>query len=421
VRFVVDPTWQRFGGVVVAGSPIRLFRLTSAGTEIARALELGADVAPSGLTDRWLDAGAIHPDPHHLEPGPFVAGDVTVVTPQLGGGPAPTGRIVVDDGSAPPIPGATLRLPSNRGPAAARNAGAALVDTPIIAFVDADVEIIGDPVAHLTALLGHFHDPRVALVAPRVGGEARSPLDMGPTPARISAGTRVSYVPGAVILVRRAAFEAIGGFDDTLRFGEDVDLVWRLEQAGWRCRYDPSVVVEHRPRPDVVARLRQHADYGSSAAPLALRHPGRLAPFRSNGWTAAMWALVLLGRPLAGAAVGLGSAAALVPKLPDVPPRAALGLAVRGHVASGGQLATAVRRAWWPLAAVAALGSKRWRRWGLLALALGGRSTVTDLAYGWGVWRGVLRHRTVDPLLPSLSRWPPRRASDPSHLRRPTP
>jgi mycofactocin system glycosyltransferase len=408
VRFVVDPTWRRFGGVVVAGSPTRLFRLTSAGAEIAEAIERGADVAPSVLTDRWLDTGAIHPDPQHLPRGPFGLDDVTVVTPQLGGERAPVGRIVVDDGSTPPIAGATLRLPSNRGPAAARNAGAALVDSPVIAFVDADVEIPDDPLPHLAPLLDHFDDPRVALVAPRIGGEERSPLDMGPTPARVSAGSRVSYVPGAVVLVRRAAFEAIGGFDDTMRFGEDVDLVWRLEQAGWRCRYDPCVVVDHRPRPDVVARLRQHADYGSSAAPLALRHPGRLAPFRSNGWTAAMWVLALLGRPLAGAAIGIGSAAALVPKLPDVPPRVAFELALRGHVASGGQLAAAVRRAWWPLVATAALGSRRARRWGLLALALGGRSTLTDLAYGWGVWRGVLRHRTADPLLPVLSRWPPR-------------
>lgn len=408
MRYVVDATWQRFGRVVVAGSPLRMFRLGVNGVRIAAAIESGEDVPSSSLTDRWLDTGAIHPDSTAIAAAPFGSRDVAVVTPQLGGEASLDGRIVVDDGSHPPVAGAALRLPENRGPAAARNAGAALVDAPVIAFVDADVEIPGDPATHLAPLLVHFADPRVALVAPRVGGEVRSPLDLGPTPARISAGTRVSYVPGAVVLVRRAAFEAVGGFDETLRMGEDVDLVWRLDEEGWRCRYDPLVVVDHRPRPTLAARLRQHADYGSSAAPLALRHPGQLAPFRSNSWTAAMWGLLATGRPFSAGLVGLGSAAALVPKLPDVPPRRALGLALRGHLASAEQVGAAIRRAWWPLLAVAALGSRRARLALAAALVAGGPSTPTDLAYGWGVWRGMVRHRTADPVVPELTSWPPR-------------
>lgn len=408
MRFVADTSWQRFGRVVIAGSPLRLFRLGAAGVESARAIEVGGDVSVSSLTDRWLDTGAIHPEPDHPGDGPFTVDDVGVVTPQLGGEAATDGRIVVDDGSTPPIVGATLRLPTNQGPAAARNAGARLTGAPVIAFVDADVEIPAEPAAFIAPLLAHFRDPRVALVAPRIGGEERSPLDLGDTPARISAGTRVSYVPGAMVLVRREAFEAIGGFDETLRFGEDVDLVWRLDEAGWRCRYDPRLVVHHRPRSTWSAKLRQHAGYGSSAAPLALRHPGRLAPFKSNSWTAGMWGLVAAGRPLAAATIGIGSAAALIPKLPDVPPRTSLELALRGHVASAAQLGAAIRRAWWPLLAVAALGSRRARVALAAALLAGGRSTPTDLAYGWGLWRGVLRHRTVDPLLPELTSWPPR-------------
>ena len=41
------------------------------------------------------------------------------------------------------------------------------------------------------------------------------------------------------------ALREVDGFDPELRLGEDVDLVWRLDAAGWRCRYEPSVSVFH--------------------------------------------------------------------------------------------------------------------------------------------------------------------------------
>ena len=48
-------------------------------------------------------------------------------------------------------------------------------------------------------------------------------------------------MPTAALVVRRAVLE--DGLDTALRYGEDVDLVWRLHDAGWRVRYDPAVVV----------------------------------------------------------------------------------------------------------------------------------------------------------------------------------
>lgn len=414
MRYRIDHSWTRFGRVVLAGSPLRLFRTTAAGSGVAERLETDDDVNPSSLVDRLLDAGAIHPAVH--ESSRFSVDDVTVVTPHLRRPAAhriasfTDDRIVVDDGSTPPIEGATLRLAINQGPGAARNAARPLVTTPLVAFLDADVDTGPDPIEWLRPLLGHFDDDTVGLVAPRVRGEPGSALDLGAEPARIRAGTRVSYVPGAALLVRVEAFDAIGGFDPTLRFGEDVDLVWRLDQAGWRCRYEPAGQVWHEPRSTLIGRLRQHAAYGSSAAPLALRHPRSLAPVRCNGWTATVWVGAALGHPIVAALLAVGSAAAL--RLDGVPPRAAFGLALRGHLAAGGQFAQAVRRAWWPIIAVAALVSRRARRLAVVALLLGGRATPTDLAYGWGVWTGVWRHRTTAPIRPTISAWP-RRAARP--------
>ena len=403
--FETDGSWQRFGRVVVAGSPLKLFRTSTRGEAVLDAIEAHEGVTRSDLVDRLLDAGAIHPVASSSASS-FTRHDVTVVTPQLGGTVANDARITVDDRSMPPIENATIRLLVNSGPAAARNAARPLVDTPLIAFVDADVSL--DEQEWLRPLLAHFDDPRVGLAAPRVRGEKGSPLDLGNEPALIRAGTRVSYVPGAVLVVRVEAFDSIGGFDEGLRFGEDVDFVWRIAEAGWRCRYEPSSTVWHEPRPTFSSRMRQHAGYGTSAAPLALRHPGALAPTRMNAWTTAVWALLALGHPVLALTTAAGSATALIPKLPSLPPSASLGLALRGHLFAAAQLAQAIRRVWWPIVVAGSLVSRRMRWIGLAAAVANIRSTPTDLAYGWGVWKGMRRHRTWAPIVPSISSWPGR-------------
>ena len=406
MRLRIDGSWQRYGAVVLAGSPLRLFRLTPGGVGVAEEIEAGHAVRRSTLTDRLTDAGAAHPVRSDDAVSRFDTTDVTVVTPQLGGVAHDDGRITVDDGSVPPIAEASLRLETNRGPAAARNAARPLVSTPLVAFLDADVTTADR--SWFQALLWHFDDPRVAMVAPRVCGEQRSPLDLGDEPGRIRAGTRVSYVPGAALVLRVEALDAIGGFDEALRFGEDVDLVWRLDEAGWHCRYDPEVTVWHEPRRTWRARLRQHAGYGTSAAPLALRHPRSLSPLQVNGWTAATWSLALLGSFSGAAVLGVTTSAALVRTLPDVPPRASFMLAARGNLLAARQIAEAARRVWWPILAIAALVSRRARWWAGLALLSDVRRAPTDLAYGWGVWIGMRRVRTSAPIVPRVSAWPGR-------------
>ena len=439
--YLLDSSYRRYDRVVIAGSPLRLFRLSAAGQRVVEAIEQRQSL-PSGhakLTDRLVDAGAIHPSPTGAT---FTTADVTIVVPAFNAQPAAMRHdgdvIVVDDASEPPltnIPGGRwVRLPTNSGPAAARNAGLADVTTPLVAFVDTDVDLDD---GWLQPLLPHFDDPLVALVAPRVRSSdgasilaryesARSPLDLGDQPARVAAGTRVSYVPAAAIVVRVDALRGVGGFDKTLRTGEDVDLVWRLIGAGYRCRYEPAATVHHHPRPTLSAWVGQRMAYGRSAVALDRKHPGAVAPLRISGWSAAVWALVLARRPGVALVVAAGTVVALRRKLDDVPTQESTRLAALGHLYAGRQVASAITRVWWPLALVAALLIPR------LRLPLLGAATVPalldwleqrgpnnaaqyvalriadDVAYGTGAWLGAVEQRSGGALAPKFTSWPGR-------------
>lgn len=446
--FRLDSSYRRPGAgtVIIGGSPLRLFRLTAAGVAVAAAIERGT-VLPAHhprLTSRLVVAGAIHPvlaaesiDPSRL----------TIVIPCRDELPRyATTRcrvVVVDDASTPPLHLArvaraqddiVIRLDRNVGPGGARNAGLAAARTEFVAFVDSDVFIDDESLLHLAT---HLSDPAVALVAPRIradpgdGTLARyeqrhSPLDMGGEAARITPATRVSYVPAAVVVCRTDAVRAIGGFDADLRYGEDVDLVWRLGGAGWQCRYEPEVVALHATRRTLREWAMQRFHYGTAAAALARRHAGSVAPLRMSGWSAATWLPVATGIPLLGIAIGAGSAALLTRKLDGVPKREALRIAGIGNLYAGRLIASALTRAWWPLLAVLALVSPRARR--VLAAAVLvpafidwhsdrppidllrslGLRVLDDVAYGTGVWAGALRQRHAGALLPSFVSWPGR-------------
>lgn len=92
------------------------------------------------------------------------------------------------------------------------------------------------------------------------------------------------WLSGACVLVRRAAYEEIGGFDPRFfMYFEDVDLGKRLGEAGWRNRYVPAAEVIHvgaRSTTQSASRmLRVH--HASAYQYLAKHHPGvRWLPFR---------------------------------------------------------------------------------------------------------------------------------------------
>ncbi|GAC1317841.1 MAG: mycofactocin biosynthesis glycosyltransferase MftF [Acidimicrobiales bacterium] len=459
---VLDPSTRRIDGgrVIVGGAPLRLLRLTVEGAAAVDAWVDGCPVGSAGagrrLARRLVDAGVAHPRPPANDPA-AVSGRVTIVIPvrdrsagladtlaRLGpGGPA---VLVVDDGSRPAEARATAGLATRfgarvvrrevgGGPAAARNTGWREARTELVAFVDADCQ--PDP-GWLAGLVPHFDDQAVAAAAPRIRSMAapgtprllaayegaRSPLDRGPGEAAVRPRGRVPFVPSAALVVRRRVLADLGGFDESWAVGEDVDLVWRLVAAGLTVRYVPQVGVAHPARRSWREWGRQRVGYGTSAAALHRRHGAAVAPLVVSRWSAAAWGLGLSGFPVAGLAVAGVTTALLPAKLPlDHPWREAIRLALPGHGWAGRAVADAMRRVWWPVLLVAAVGSRRARRaavvvslpllveWAMdrppvdpfrwVAIRL-----ADDLSYGAGVWVGCARRGTLGALVPDLSDWP---------------
>src|SRR5258708_22642074 len=130
---------------------------------------------------------------------------------------------------------------------------------------------------------------------------------MGQRPSIVRPGSRVPYVPGAALVVRKEAAGA--GFAEDMRVGEDVDFVWRLAASGWRVRYEPAATMGHQHRVRLREWFGRRKDYGTSAAALELRHPGAVRPLYASAWTAAAWLAAAAGHPEAGAVVtGTGTA-----------------------------------------------------------------------------------------------------------------
>ncbi|MEY3822818.1 MAG: mycofactocin system glycosyltransferase [Actinomycetota bacterium] len=449
-RYQIDSSWWRRtntdGDTVVAGSPLKIFRFSSAARSVLEAIEKRDEisVAATNTLHRLIDAGAIHPILESIKTS-LQPSDVTVVIPVhnedvlrlnalISKLSAAHEVLLIDDGSTIPladINGArVIRREVAGGPAAARNTAIDFVTSSITFFLDADTSLADDS---WTKLLAHFEDSSVGVVAPRIASEpgttllhryeaSESPLDLGSEPARIRKNSRVSYVPTAALMIRTDLLREHRGFDESLRYGEDVDLVWRLLEADVVCRYEPAVTVHHSPRASLLDAWKQRVSYGSAAAPLDQRHRGAATPLRINRWSAGAWGTLASGYPLIGLIIGAASTVALERKISSQPDsrQLALRLAGRGNIHAGRVIAQAMTRTWWPIALLLSLCSRRARRVTCAAIVLPSLMSwftkkpkvdpvsycalklADDVAYGTGVWKGVIATRDLGALTPKF-------------------
>ena len=132
----------------------------------------------------------------------------------------------------------------------------------------------------------------------------------------------VDWVSGTCMLVRRPAFDAVGGFDEAyFMYVEDVDLCWRLQRAGWRVAYEPGARVVH-----TVGASSERAPYRMIAA-----HHRSLLRFAVRSTTGPRRALL----PLVAAGLGVRTLLAWVHRAWRGVPHAVVGGAERRRPRGG--------------------------------------------------------------------------------------
>jgi GT2 family glycosyltransferase len=213
--------------------------------------------------------------------------------------------LVVDDGStdrSAEIAGRhrcrVLRTP-NRGLSRARNRGITEASGEVVAFIDADARPDPQWLRYLVDALrdGEFvgvGGPNLPCRGDGVVADCVANAPGGPIHVLLS-DREAEHIPGCNMAFRKAALDAIGGFDPTYRVaGDDVDICWRLQERGWKLGFSPAAVVWHHQRNTVGAYWRQQRGYGRAEALLELGWPEKYNASGQATWSGRIYAQPLL-------------------------------------------------------------------------------------------------------------------------------
>ncbi|MCX7823938.1 MAG: glycosyltransferase [Verrucomicrobiae bacterium] len=204
--------------------------------------------------------------------------------------PRPLEIIVVEDGGpdqaakeAESFGARVIRLPTTGGPARARNLGASLARGEVLLFLDADVTVPPGIIGQVVAIFSEQPDAAAVMgsydEAPSAENFLSQYKNLLHHYVHQTSKEEASTFWGACGAVRRKVFLEMGGFDESYRWPsvEDIDLGYRLRQAGHRIRLCKELQVKHLKRWGVASLLR--SDFLHRALPwtrLILRHGSML-------------------------------------------------------------------------------------------------------------------------------------------------
>jgi len=215
--------------------------------------------------------------------------------------------LVVDDGSGPAVQaildaaastgGLDLHVVrrDGGGPAAARNVGWRGARAQLIAFTDDDCE---PSPAWLEAGLRAWDGNGRRFVQGRTLPAGGVPVnDLSPFQHSIEVAEATPEVETCNVFYPRTALDAVGGFEESIRTGEDMELAWSARELGFEPRFAPDALVEHAIVDVTPAQsLRKVWAWSDAMRPFA-RHPGlrRTRLMKRVFWN---WSHYLIARAL---------------------------------------------------------------------------------------------------------------------------
>ncbi|MSO89180.1 MAG: glycosyltransferase [Rhodospirillaceae bacterium] len=221
--------------------------------------------------------------------------------------------VIVNDGSTDRTREISERHPSfrlinqeNKGLSVARNVGFAASSGDIIAYTDSDCVADPDWLTYLVAKFQtsdcgavggpNFPPPEDALIPSVV---AVSPG--GPTHVLLDDQT-AEHIAGCNMAFRREVLDRLGGFDPIFRAaGDDVDICWRVQNAGYVIGFSPAAVVWHFRRNTLSGYIGQQRGYGKAEAMVYKKHPQRFNAFGQASWAGRiygdMFSAITPGKP----------------------------------------------------------------------------------------------------------------------------
>jgi len=223
--------------------------------------------------------------------------------------------ILVDDGSTDdtaeivkPRPDGRAPFPHlrverherNLGLSEARNTGIQTARGEVVTFTDADCRADEDWLRFLVSDLlrsGFAGMGGPNLLPPDDSAVAAAVMASPGGPAHVMLNDReAEHIPGCNMAFFKSVLESVGGFDPVFRqAGDDVDICWRLQQAGFKLGYSPSALVWHHRRSTILAYLRQQDGYGEAEALLVRKHPEYFNSFGGGLWRGRIYSSSKLG------------------------------------------------------------------------------------------------------------------------------
>jgi O-antigen biosynthesis protein len=204
--------------------------------------------------------------------------------------------VIVDDGSRDRTADIAMEFPefrlirqSNKGLSVARNVGLFAARGEIIAYTDSDCVVDPDWLTLMVHAMvaGRFDGCGGPNYAPHEEGRVEGCVAVAPgAPCHVLvADDRAEHLAGCNMVFSKAALVAVGGFDAQFTSaGDDVDICWRVLDAGLTLGYCPAAFVWHFRRNSVKAYYGQQRGYGRAEAALYLKYPERFNALGQIKW-----------------------------------------------------------------------------------------------------------------------------------------